>query len=231
MERADYEELVYAAAHDLKEPLRTVRNFAQLLARTTKGKLDADSEQYLGFILHGTARMQALVDGMLALSQAGDGPRMRRVSSGEIVADCIRALDAAISESGATIVCGEMPDVSGDPGQLTQLFQNLLANSIKYRRNGVAPDIRISAAPEGGMWKFRVADNGQGFDPAQAEAVFTPFRRLHGKGVSGSGIGLAICRKIVAAHGGAIGAEPVPGEGCTFWFTLPADLSLTLVDH
>jgi signal transduction histidine kinase len=221
MDRPDYDQFVYSAAHDLREPLRTVRNFAQLLARATKGRLERDSEQYLGLILDGTARMQALVDGMLALSLAGEAPEMRPVACGEVVNNCIRALNAAIGESGAEIGWEDLPVVQGDPERLTQLFQNLLSNAIRYRRESVPPVVRISALSDENFWRFRVTDNGQGFDPAHAEAVFEPFRRLHGRGVSGSGLGLAICRRIVESHGGKIGAEPVPGRGSVFWFTLP----------
>lgn len=219
----EMEQFAYAASHDLQEPLRTVTNFTQLLAREAKGKLGADADQYVAFILDGTRRMRVLIDGLLALSRAGTAVApMQPVDSGRIVEDCVRALGSAIEESGAAIDFEALPEVWGDGARLEQLFQNLLSNAIKYRQPGRTPRIGISAAQRGAEWEFCVRDNGIGFDPALAHAVFAPFRRLHGQGIPGTGIGLPLCRRVVESHGGRIWAESAAGEGAAFYFTLPA---------
>jgi light-regulated signal transduction histidine kinase (bacteriophytochrome) len=214
--REEFEQFVYAAGHDLQESLRAVTSFTQLLAREAKGRLGGDADQYIAFILEGTARMRAMVDGLLALSRVASAESpMRRVDSGQIVAQCI-------AETGTAVEVAELPEVTGDAAQLKLVFQNLLANAIRFQRLGVAPCIEISATKSGAEWRFCVRDNGTGFNAAQAQNLFVPFRRLHSREVSGVGIGLAVCRKIVERHGGRIWAEAVEGEGAAFWFTLPA---------
>jgi PAS domain S-box-containing protein len=220
----EFERFAYAASHELREPLRTITNFTQLLARETKGCLSADTDQYMGFILDGTKRMRELVDGLLALSRVSgkaEAP-LRPVDCGKLVADCIATLQGAIGESRATVVSEGLPEVMGDAAQLAKLFQHLIANCIRYRRPGELLSVEISALRLGnGEWRFCVRDNGLGFDPSYAEVVFLPFRRLHGHDIPGTGIGLAICRKIVERHGGRIWAEATPGAGAAFYFTLP----------
>jgi light-regulated signal transduction histidine kinase (bacteriophytochrome) len=218
----------YAVSHDLQEPLRTLANFTRLLAREAKGRLGPDADEYMDYILDGTRRMRALIDGLLALSRAGEtaGRPMGPVNTAEVVAECIRNLQAAVEESGARIVFERLPGVHGNAPQLGQLFQNLLSNAIKYRKPELAPLIEIFATPrQGGEWLFAVRDNGVGFDRAQGQTVFGPFRRLHGRDIPGTGIGLSLCRRILDRHGGEIWAEGVPGEGATFYLTLqPAKL-------
>jgi signal transduction histidine kinase len=215
MESTGPEGFVYAAAHDLREPLRTVKNFARLLGRTAEGKLDEAERQYLGFVIDGVDRMQALVDGMMALATADRTLEWRTVECGSVLRESLSGIE------GVDVECGELPEVRGDPVQVAQVFRNLLSNSMRFRRPDVPLKIRISAERVGPDWRFCVRDNGSGFDSALAEAAFEPFRRLHGRSVSGSGLGLAICRKIVESHGGRIWAEAEPGAAA-FWFTLPA---------
>jgi PAS domain S-box-containing protein len=221
----ELQQFAYAASHDLQEPLRTVTTFTQLLVRELEDQLKGDAQQYVGFILDGTRRMRALIDGLLALSRstAATGNRLQLVETGKIVADCLVALRIAVEESGAAIVFDRLPDVMGDGNQLTQLFQNLVSNSIKYRKVGQSPRIEISAIRRNhAEWLFCVRDDGQGFDPEMAQVIFRPFRRLHGRDVPGAGIGLALCRRIVERHGGQICADAMPGAGAAFFFTLPA---------
>ena len=214
--QADLEQFVFAASHDLKEPLRTVTNFTQLLARSVAGQSGKDAEQYIEFILDGTKRMRALVEGLLELSRAGSGPNKAMTP-----VDCERMIAAC----GVAVVHGKLPVVEGDPARLAKLFHHLISNAVQYRRREVEPRIEITAEHvDSRMWRFCIRDNGQGFDPVHAEAVFAPFRKLHGHGVSGSGLGLAICRRIVESHGGTIWAEAAPGEGAAFYFTLPGKI-------
>lgn len=213
--REEREQFAFGASHDLREPLRTVTNFTQLLARSTKGQLSPEAHGYLDYILEGTQRMRALVEGLAELAQAS-------VIGGVGPVDCCRI----IGQCGVDVACGELPVVQGDAARLLKLFRQLISNAARFRRPEGELRVEITAKPEPGFgWQFCVRDNGQGFDPAHAEAVFAPFRRLHGPGVSGSGLGLAICRRIVEAHGGRIWAEALPGEGASFFFTLPAPLA------
>ena len=219
---AELERFVYAASHDLREPLRVVATFTRLLSREAKGRLGEDADRYIEFILDGTARMRTVIDGLLALSRGVAAESTKQpVNSGKILTDCILALQGEMGASDAVIACGELPEVQADGAQLAELFTNLLSNAIRFRKPDAPLRVEVSAAKVGGMWQFRVRDNGRGFDPAQAQALFTPFRRLHGRDISGAGVGLALCRKIVERHGGRIWAEGALGEGAAFLFTLP----------
>lgn len=219
---ADLEQFAYVASHDLQEPLRMVASYVQLLARRYKGKLDQDADDFIGFAVDGALRMQRLIDDLLAYSRiATRAEPGREVAAGECVAAAQRNLAVRVRETGAVIECGELPLLHMDPSQVVQLFQNLIGNALKFCVDG-PPLVRISAEREGAHWHFRVADNGIGIDPQYAERIFVIFQRLHPRQqYAGTGIGLAICKKIVERAGGRIWVESLAGAGATFHFTLP----------
>ncbi len=219
----DLEQFAYVASHDLQEPLRMVATYTQLLAERYQGKLDADADKYIHYAVDGALRMQVLVRDLLAFSRVGrQGTEMAKIDCNAVMETVLRNLQTAIHESGAQVICDELPAVTGDGSQLLQLWQNLIANAIKFR--GAAPPvIRIAAKKKDRDWMFSVADNGIGIAAEHAEVVFDIFKRLHTRSeYPGSGIGLSICKKIVEHHGGRIWVESEPGHGCTFNFTLPA---------
>lgn len=218
----ELQHFAYAASHDLQEPLRTITTFSQLLTREFSGHTAA--VPFVQYIVEGTTRMRSLIQGMLELTQAGgvETAPLRPVSVAEVLQSTLRTLQTSIEEAEAEIVCDELPEVLGDPAQIAQVFQNLISNAIKYRRPSVRPVIRISSETLGGEHRFAVRDNGLGFGAEQAERIFAPFRRLHGREIPGAGIGLALCRRIIARHQGAIWADGGSGDGATFYFTLPA---------
>lgn len=216
----------YVASHDLREPLRTVASNVQLVARRLDPEVDDESlRKSIDFALGGVRRMQDLIDDLLVYSRVGtEGRSFEPLAMDAVVEEATANLRAAIDEAGGRVrVEGELPAVRGDRSQLVQLLQNLVANALKYRRESVAPEIRIAAARREGEWEITVADNGIGIPEEFLEHVFTIFQRLHsGHEIPGTGIGLAVCRKIVERHGGRIWVESEPGEGSTFRFTLPA---------
>jgi signal transduction histidine kinase len=220
---ADLEEFGYAVSHDLKEPLRSVYGFLELLKRRAGEKLDDRSHGYIDRSLAGADRMRLLIDDLLAYARVSAGPRtMQEVDLNRLVHDVLGGLEQSRQESGAHIEVGELPVLQGEPARLSALFQNLIANAIKFRRE--PPMIRIDAGVEGEEWHITVQDNGIGIDPEQSERVFQVFQRLHGKDeYPGTGIGLAVCKKIVERHGGRIWLESEPGVGTTFHFTLPRE--------
>lgn len=209
------------ASHDLQEPLRTVGSYTQLLARRYTGKLGPDADEFISFILEGVNRMSTLIKSVLAYSRVGaDAPRIKPVEVDGVLNDCQRNLRYALDRSGAKLEIGAMPTVTADRSQLVQLFQNLLSNAIKYRSDRPL-EIQVFCEEHPSEWKFGVRDNGIGIDQRFHERIFQTFRRVSGHGQRGSGIGLAICKKIAERHRGRIWVESVPGEGSTFWFTLP----------
>jgi hypothetical protein len=220
---ADLQHFAYIASHDLQEPLRMVSSYMQLLSRRYKEKLDADADEFIGYAVDGAKRMQALINALLSYSRVGtQGKGLEHTDCEKVLDDTLAALKNAIEDSGAQISRGALPTVMADATQLGQLFQNLIANAIKFR-NHHAPVVRISAERKGTEWVFTVADNGIGFDPEYADRVFVMFQRLHGRDAyPGTGIGLAVCKKIVERHGGKIWVDSKPGEGACFHFTLPA---------
>jgi PAS domain S-box-containing protein len=221
---ADLEQFAYAAAHDLQEPLRTISVYGQLLERRCQGQLGPEGEEYLSFAITAARRMQELVTDLLAYTQvmAGD-QQIERVDCAGILGDLMPGFDYSIRAAGAAVDCGPLPLVAAHSTRVRQLLQNLIANALKYRRPGIPPEIHISAERQGAVWRFAVRDNGVGIEPAYHARIFGVFKRLHGREVPGTGIGLAICKRIVELYGGRIWVESEgPGQGCTFYFTLPA---------
>jgi PAS domain S-box-containing protein len=219
---AELEQMAYVASHDLQEPLRMVASYLQLLEQRYGGRLDADAHEFIGFAVDGAKRMQASIDDLLTYSRVGTKAKsLQRTDCAAVVETALRSLRVAIGESAAQVECGVLPVVMGDAAQLTQLFQNLIANAIKFR-GGQAPRIAVRAEPEDGFWRFEVQDNGIGIAPEYFERIFVMFQRLHSRSTyPGTGIGLAICKKIVERHGGRIWVESAPQRGSVFKFTLP----------
>ena len=215
-------QFAYIASHDLQEPLRMVASYTQLLARRYKGRLDSDADEFITFAVDGANRMQRLIQDLLAYSRVGTkGKDLLETSSEEALQRAILNLRGAIADSGAMLTHDPLPAVLADETQLVQLFQNLIGNAIKYQNPGV-PRIHISAMKNGGgRWTFSVHDNGLGIDPQYFERIFVMFQRLHKREeFAGTGIGLAICKKIVERHGGEISVQSQPGKGSTFSFAL-----------
>jgi signal transduction histidine kinase len=220
---ADLEQFAYAASHDLSEPLRTVAGFSQLLAARYKGRLDEDADEMIRYMGDGVDRMQQLIDDLLLYSRVGRAPlREERVALDDALEEARAWLGPAVEEAGAEITSDPLPEIRGERGQLTQVFQNLLANAIKFTAPGVVPTVHVSATPAGGEWRIAVADNGIGIEPEQAEAIFKMFGRLHpAEEYPGTGIGLALVKRIVERHGGRIWVEAGASGGSVFVFTLP----------
>lgn len=221
----DLEQFAYVASHDLQEPLRKVASFTQLLERRYGDQLDERAHQYIEFASDGARRMQRLIQDLLAFSRLGRGQEDPvLVSVDRSLADALDNLSEALTETGAEVTSDPLPDVVGQPSLLTQLLQNLVANAVKFRRPDTTPHVHVGAERVGSEWLFRCSDNGIGIEPRHAERVFAIFQRLHAKDAySGTGIGLAMCKRIVEHHGGRIWVEDRdPSEGTTVRWTLPA---------
>ncbi|HTS36099.1 MAG TPA: ATP-binding protein [Candidatus Solibacter sp.] len=218
----DLEQFAYVASHDLQEPLRMVAAYTQLLAERYRGKLDANADKYIHYAVDGATRMQTLVQDLLAFSRVGrNGTEPKLVDLNTVVEIVKKNLSASIEETKAQITSDRLPEVLFDPSLCVQLIQNLVANAIKFRGPD-PPAIRISAEKNANEWLFSVKDNGIGIAPEYADTIFVIFKRLHTHDeYPGSGIGLAICKKIVERHGGRIWVESKPGQGAEFRFTLP----------
>ncbi len=232
---ADLERFAYVSSHDLQEPLRAVASYTQLLARRYQGRLDADADEFIGYVVEGVTRMQQLIRDLLSYARIGAADAdMEQVDTGALVDQVIADLSQALGESGATVTRGDLPVVLANASQLRQVFQNVIANAIKFQRD---EPLRVEvtahrtgvAGTAGGRdaadeWRFDISDNGIGVASEYAERIFVIFQRLHRReDYPGSGIGLAICKRIVERHGGRIWVESSPGQGATFSFTLPMD--------
>jgi PAS domain S-box-containing protein len=218
---ADLEQFAYVASHDLQEPLRMVASFTELLGRRYRGRLDADADEFIAFAVDGATRMQRLINDLLAYSRVttrGGAPAL--TPARDAFDHAVSNLGAALRDSGALVTCGPLPEVWADATQLAQLFQNLIGNAVKFCR-GRRPVVLVSAVPQGREWLFAVRDNGIGIEAKHLERIFDIFQRLPTREqYPGTGIGLALCKKIVERHGGRIWAESQPGLGSTFSFTL-----------
>ena len=222
---AALEQFAYVASHDLQEPLRTMSSYAELLTRKYTGKFDAEADRFLGFIVNASQRMSSLIQDLLEYARATtEEERPTSVALDEDLEAALTHLTQAIEESGASITHDPMPTIAVDRGQMVRLFQNLIGNALKYRKPDQIPQIHITAEQMNREWTIAIRDNGIGFDPQYASTIFAPFKRLHQPDAfPGTGVGLAISRRIVEAHGGRIWAESRPGEGAIFRFTLPLD--------
>ncbi|MEU8342023.1 ATP-binding protein [Spirillospora sp. NPDC048832] len=223
---SELEQFAYVASHDLQEPLRKVASFCQMLERRYGDQLDDRGRQYIEFAVDGAKRMQALINDLLSFSRVGRMARPEEsVDLGAVARQALDNLAALREEAGAEVEIAELPQVPGDRTQLTQLFQNLIGNAIKFRREGVPPRVVIDARRTGDEWEFRCADNGIGVEPKYADRIFLIFQRLHPRDeYTGTGIGLALCKKIVEYHGGRIwldGEDRGDEPGTTFRWTLP----------
>ncbi|TAN45611.1 MAG: PAS domain S-box protein [Rhodospirillales bacterium] len=220
----DLERFAYVISHDLQEPLRNIGNYVQFLARRYKGRLDADADEFIGYVVDGVARLSNMIRELLSFSRiTTQGQELQPIDSGSALKDALSNLESAITESGAEIKIEAMPRVLADPTQLTSLLQNLIGNAVKYRDARRKPLILIATRPIGEQWMFSITDNGIGIESRQFERMFTLFHRIDPHGtVPGSGIGLAVCKRIVERHGGQLWVESTPGQGSVFYFTLTA---------
>jgi len=219
----ELETFAYVVSHDLQEPLRMVQSYVRLLEQRYSGKLDKDAREFIEFAVDGTKRMQGMIDDLLRYARVDSrGGAAESVDLNEVLGEALANLQMAIDDAGATVDTGELPTLEVDRRQMVQVFQNLIGNAIKFSGDR-PPEVSITGEPMNGTWVVAVRDNGIGIPKEQGERVFALFQRLHGPDAyPGTGIGLAICKKIIEKHGGSIWVESVPGEGSTFYFSLPA---------
>jgi signal transduction histidine kinase/ligand-binding sensor domain-containing protein len=219
----ELEQFVYIASHDLREPLRTTAGFVDLFQKQYKGRLDEKADTYLSYITQAADRMKMLIDDLLDYSRIGNKKEFNQVDCNIILEEVLADLGTVLTEAGAEINASQLPIIYAYPTGIKQLFQNLIANGIKFRKKDAAPKIKISAELTDSSWKFSLTDNGIGIEPQHTERIFAIFQRLHTrKEYEGSGIGLAHCKKIVELHNGEIWVESTPGKGSSFYFKLPA---------
>ena len=217
----DLEQFAYVVSHDLKEPLRMIAGFTDLLARRYGPRLDEKANEYIGFAVDGAKRMEQLIADLLTYSRVSHGGELVAVAIDEVLAEVRQGLAMQIEERGAEIVADPLPSVLADRSQVFQVLQNLVGNALKFCGD-VAPKIHITAEERGAHWVLGVGDNGIGIAPEHVEQIFKVFRRLHPQGqYAGTGVGLAIVKRVIERHGGEIWVESAPGEGSTFYFSLP----------
>ena len=218
----DLNQFAYAASHDLQEPLRLVALYSQMLQKKYSDRLDAQAEQYVSYVINGAHRMEILLNDLLAYSQVGslgDGPAGPVVVS-EALRKALLNLQASVDQSQANVTWNGLPTLQAHEIRLVQLLQNLVGNAIKYH-GSARPEVHVNAERQSGEWRFSVKDNGIGIKPEYVQQIFGIFKRLHGSNYPGTGIGLAICERIVKSYGGRIWVESSLGKGSTFYFTLP----------
>jgi len=217
----ELEEFAYVTSHDLQEPLRMIGSFLQLLQQRYKDKLDKEANEYIYYAVDGASRMKRLINDLLNYSRLNNEWLIEHVDIGETIREVLENLRSSINESGTSIRLEPMPVLKADPAQMLQLFQNLISNAIKFRKEGTRPVIKINAVEKNGEWLFSIEDNGIGIEQQYSDKVFVIFRKLHNKSkFEGTGIGLSIAKKIVERHKGRIWFESDPGKGTTFYFTL-----------
>ena len=219
----DLNQFAFAASHDLQEPLRMITSYSQLLLKGYRGQLDQDASTCVGFITDGTKRMRGLLADLLAYTQAANDSHetANPIDLNQVFEIALANCKAATDDAKGTITSDHLPVVHGQQSHFIQLFQNLISNGLKYRGNQ-PPQIHVSAERQNGMWRIAVKDNGMGIAPEYHKQIFGVFKRLHGTSISGTGIGLAICQRVVDRYGGRIWVESRENEGATFYFTLPA---------
>ena len=218
----DLEQFAYVASHDLREPLRMVTSYCQLLQRRYEGRIDEDADEFIHYAVDGAQRMQVLIDDLLAFSRAGRAASaFHLVSCGQVMEQVLFDLQVCIEEAEAEVNVSALPVVHGDPVQLAQVFRNLVSNAVKFRGDR-PPTLSVCAHRDGDLWVFSVSDNGIGIEEQHRVRIFEVFQRLHGRAeYAGTGIGLAIAKRVVEGHGGTIWVDSIPGEGSTFSFVLP----------
>ncbi|CAA7614107.1 ATP-binding protein [Magnetospirillum sp. UT-4] len=217
---AELEQFAHVVSHDLREPLRMVSSYAQLLARRYGDSLDEDGRTFIHFITDGAARMERLIEDILDFSRAGAATRLEAFPAARAVDAALDDLGPVMAEHRAAIRVAPLPEVVADETGIERLFANLIGNAVKYRRPDLAPTIVVTGEECAEGWHFAVADNGEGIAPEDHERIFMVFARLHGRDRPGTGLGLPICRKIVERHGGRLWVDSRPGHGSTFHFTL-----------
>jgi signal transduction histidine kinase len=221
----ELEQFAYVASHDLQEPLRTTSGFVELFQRQYRGKLDANADKYLDYIVQASDRMKILIKDLLDYSRIGNKKKSRQVDCNKLLNDVVADLDKIMKENDAQVKGKDLPVLQAYPTELKLLFQNLITNSIKFRRKEESPRVDIGAIRENGQWKFSFRDNGIGIDPQFQDRIFIIFQRLHNRSqYEGSGIGLAHCKKIAELHGGHIWVESMPGQGSNFCFTINGEV-------
>lgn len=220
---AELEQFAYVASHDLQEPLRMVASYTELLGEKYRGELDATADKYIAYAVDGARRMQVLINDLLKFSRIDrHSLAATSVDAAAVLEEALKALEKSIQESGAIVAHEHLPTVTADRTLFLQVFQNLIGNALKFRGEQ-PPAVSVNAHANGTEWVFSVRDNGIGIDPRYRDRIFLMFQRLHGRDqYPGTGIGLAICKKVVERHGGRIWVESEPGHGSTFYFTLPA---------
>lgn len=221
----ELEQFAYVASHDLQEPLRTTSSFVELLRKQYQGKLDGNADKYIDYVVQASDRMKTLIKDLLDYSRIGREKEYKSVDVNKLVKETISDLDKVLKESHGKVHVGELPVINAFPTELKLLFQNLVSNSIKFRRKGLPPDININAVQDDGQWIFSVSDNGIGIEEQYRQRIFIIFQRLHNRSeYEGSGIGLAHCKKIAELHGGRIWVDSIPGEGSTFFFSISSEV-------
>lgn len=222
LKNKELEQFAYVASHDLQEPLRTTSSFVELLREKCYGKLDGEADQFIDYIIQSSDRMRTLINDLLEYSRIGRKISLQVVNCNTILSEVLADLDNAIREQQAVITTGDLPVINGYATELKQLFQNLISNSVKFRKKDILPQIHISAVKKQHNWEFSISDNGIGIEERHMERIFVIFQRLHTRSeYEGSGIGLSHCKKIVELHGGKIWVKSTPGQGSTFYFTIP----------